>query len=147
MRSFKLSAGVIVVRLINEIPHFLLLRVYNYWDFPKGEVEPGEQPLEAAIREVNEETGLADLMFRWGHGYVETAPYGRGKIARYYLAESNSGTVFLPVSPELGHPEHHEYRWLPYLGARLLLGDRLKLILTWAEKAIESGDGHSKNGA
>ena len=34
----------------------LLLRVYNYWDCPKGVVEPGEDPLAAARREVREET-------------------------------------------------------------------------------------------
>ena len=94
--------------MINGNPHVLVLRVFNYWDFPKGEVEPGEQPFEAAIREVKEETSLADLVLRWGHGYVETAPYGRGKIARYYLAESNKDTVFLPANRELSHPEHHE---------------------------------------
>ena len=49
---------MIVVRMINGKPHVLLLRVFDYWGFPKGEVEPGEQPFEAAIREVKEETSL-----------------------------------------------------------------------------------------
>ena len=44
----------------------LLLRVYNYWDCPKGMVEPGEDPLATARREVAEETGIEDLEFRWG---------------------------------------------------------------------------------
>ena len=77
-------------------------------------------------------------MLRWGHGYVETALYGRGKIARYYLAESNNDTVFLPASRDLGHPEHHEYRWLSFEEAEPLLVDRLKPILSWAENGIES---------
>ncbi|MGH8579780.1 MAG: NUDIX domain-containing protein [Gammaproteobacteria bacterium] len=33
-----------------------MLRAYNYWDFPKGTVEPAEDPFEAACREVEEET-------------------------------------------------------------------------------------------
>ena len=41
----------------------LLLRVYNYWDCPKGVVEPGEDPLATARREVREETTLDDLDF------------------------------------------------------------------------------------
>lgn len=33
----------------------------NSWSFPKGGIEPGETPLEAAIREIREECGLTDL--------------------------------------------------------------------------------------
>jgi len=52
-----LSAGVVVVRRAEDGWRVLLLRVYNYWDCPKGVVEPGEDPLAAARREVHEETG------------------------------------------------------------------------------------------
>ena len=31
------------------------------WDLPKGKIDPGETPEQAAIREVQEETGLANL--------------------------------------------------------------------------------------
>lgn len=139
MNSCKLSAGVVVVRWTNQTLRFLLLRVYNYWDFPKGEMEPGEQPLETAIREVKEETSIADLEFRWDQTFIETTPYGHGKIARYYLAESKDGNVFLAENPELGHPEHHEYRWLTYEEARTLVVDRLKPILDWAKGLAGSG--------
>ncbi len=90
----------------------LLLRVYNYWDFPKGVVEPGEDPLTTARREVREETGIEDLEFRWGEEFIETEPYSKNKVARYYLATSPAAMVKLPVSAELGRPEHHEFRWL-----------------------------------
>ena len=71
----------------------LVLRVYRNWDFPKGLVEPGEEPLEAALREVTEETGLRDLSLPWGEVWRETEPYAGGKVARYYVAESAAGTV------------------------------------------------------
>jgi 8-oxo-dGTP pyrophosphatase MutT (NUDIX family) len=61
---------------------FLLLRAYRNWDFPKGVVEPGEDPLAAARREVREETLIRDLQFTWGEEYRETAPYSNNKIAR-----------------------------------------------------------------
>ena len=64
--------------------------------------------------------------------YQETAPYGRGKIARYYLAETHRLDVRLPVSPELGRPEHHEFRWATYSEARTLLSARVAAILDWA---------------
>ncbi|MCR4332089.1 MAG: NUDIX domain-containing protein [Sulfuricaulis sp.] len=131
-----LSAGVIIVRRIDDRYRYLLLRVRDYWDFPKGMVEPGEDPLAAAIREVEEETTLTDLDFHWGQAYIETEPYGKNKIARYYHAESKQGEVSLPVSAELGHPEHDEYRWLDYASAQSLLVPRVRAILDWAEKII-----------
>ncbi len=131
-----LSAGVVVVRRIAGRWHYLLLRAYDYWDFPKGQVEPGEDPLAAAIRETEEETTLTQLDFRWGHGFVETEPYGKGKIARYYIAESKEGDVDLPVSAELGKPEHDEYRWLQYDAARPLLVPRVQAILDWAGEML-----------
>lgn len=132
----KLSAGVAIVRRFDNRYCYLLLRAGHYWDFSKGMVEPGEDPLAAAIREVEEETTLTHLDFRWGHGFTETAPYGNNKIARYYLAESPAGEVLLPVSEELGHPEHDEYRWLEYDAARGLLVPRVLAVLDWAEKQI-----------
>ena len=136
----RLSAGVIVVRHFDARPNFLLLRAYEYWDFPKGIVEPGEHPLDAALREVEEETTLRDLTFKWGEEFRETPPYGRSKIARYYLAESPSGTVALPISPELGFPEHDEYRWLAYRHAATLLNERLRPILDWAYGLIRGNE-------
>jgi bis(5'-nucleosidyl)-tetraphosphatase len=130
---YVLSAGIVVVRRITEAPHFLLLRAYNYWDFPKGVVEPGEEPLAAAQREVWEEAGLRDLVFRWGKGFQETPPYGIGKIARYYLAESTRGEVELRVNPQLGRAEHEEFRWVDFAAAQPLLVARLKPILNWAD--------------
>lgn len=135
-RATELSAGVVVVRAAAAPPRYLLLRAYRYWDFPKGEVEPGERSLDAARREVREETTLKGLVFRWGYGYRETPVYGRGKIARYYLAEVLTGAVQLPVSPELGRPEHHEFRWLTYRQARPLLVERLQVVLDWAHGIV-----------
>ena len=64
-RSHRLSAGVVVLRRSGEGCLYLLLRAYRYWDFPKGEVGPGEEAIAAARREVLEETGIDDLAFRW----------------------------------------------------------------------------------
>lgn len=132
-----LSAGVVIVRRFDGIYRYLLLRAGHYWDFSKGMVEPGEDPLAAAIREVEEETTLTHLDFRWGHAFTETEPYGKNKIARYYIAESALGEVYLPITEELGKPEHDEYRWLEYDAARGLLVPRVQAVLEWAGKIIQ----------
>lgn len=109
-----------------------MLRAYRNWDFPKGVVDPGEEPLAAARREVREETLIEDLRFTWGNEFSETARYGNNKVARYYLAETSTEHVTLPVSPELGRPEHNESRWVDLSAALALSSPRIAPVLRWA---------------
>ncbi len=97
IRFGMLSAGVVIVRR-DPTCRVLLLRAYNYWDFPKGGVEAGESSLEAAVREVREETGITELAFTWGEEFRDTPPYARGKIARYYIAQTTTESVVLGIS-------------------------------------------------
>lgn len=133
-----LSAGAVLVRRDEGGHRFLLLRAYRNWDFPKGEVAEGEAPFAAALREIREETGIADLRFPAGEVFFETPPYAKGKVARYYLAETGVERVVLGVNPALGHPEHHESRWLRYGDARPLLVPRLQAVLDWAEGRLSA---------
>ena len=135
-----LSAGIVIAREMKGNFRFLVLRAYRNWDFPKGIVEEGENPLEAAVREVHEETGITDLAFPWGIDFRETAPYaGRGwKIARYYLAETREEKVVFSVNPEIGKPEHHEYRWVGWDEMNDLLPERLGPILAWVRDRVET---------
>ena len=141
MAQATLSAGVIVVRKESGQWKFLFLRAYRNWDFPKGVVEPGEDPLETAVREAKEEAGIHDLTFEWGNVFRETEPYRSGgkKVARYYLAATSQPRVTFSVNPEIGKPEHHEYRWLPYDAARELAPGRLISIIDWANGIIHLG--------
>jgi 8-oxo-dGTP pyrophosphatase MutT (NUDIX family) len=128
-----LSAGLVIVRREGNQWKFLLLRAYRHWDFPKGEVEEGEDPFQTALRETAEETGLTSFKFPWGKEYKETEPYRGGqKIARYFLGLTRKPQVTLKISPELGRPEHHEYRWLSYEEAKKIVPPRLQPIVEWA---------------
>jgi 8-oxo-dGTP pyrophosphatase MutT (NUDIX family) len=138
MNAPSRAAGAVVFRRSDRGIRLLVLRAYKNWDFPKGMVEPGEDALAAARREVEEETGLADLDYPFGDEFRETAPYSVNKVARYYLAETDAEKIVLPVSPELGRPEHHEYRWVSFDEAEDLLPPRLAIVLEWAKNTITS---------
>ena len=140
-RAQRLSAGVVVVRRTADGWLFLMLRAYRNWDFPKGLVESGEDPLMAARREVQEETLIEDLHFDWGSTYVETAPYNRNKVARYYLARTPIEAVSLPVRPELGRPEHHEARWMSRDEALAHASPRVEAVIKWAVESICTSPG------
>jgi 8-oxo-dGTP diphosphatase len=87
---------------------------YDDWSFPKGKLDPGETHLQAARREVEEETGLR---CRVGDELPE-ARYadrkGRPKRVRYWSMEPVDGE-FEP------NDEVDEVRWLPVDEAGMLL--------------------------
>ena len=113
-----------------------MLRAFNHWDFPKGMVEAGEGPKQAALREVREETTVRDLEFPWGNVHIETGPYNHGKVARYYIGVTQQEEIELPYNPEIGRPEHSEYRWVTLEQARQLVSPRVLEVLDWAADAM-----------
>ena len=134
-----LSSGIVPVYDHPERGRiFLLLRCYNYWDFPKGGVNKGEEPIDAALRELKEETTLESADFKWGKSFRETPAYAGGKVARYYVGLVDRTDVDLPVNPLLGRAEHHEFRWVTAKEAHALLNARVRPILEWALAQIEA---------
>lgn len=136
MNDLKLSCGVVLARASDDGYVTLLLRAYHHWDFPKGLMEEGEEPLQAALRELREETGIAKVDFEWGERCMETGPYSRGKTARYYLARTDEESVVLGPSPDTGEPEHHEWRWVTFDEAFDLGAPRVRTIVQWARQVI-----------
>ena len=131
-----LSCGAVVVRRTDDGWKTVLLRAFHNWDFPKGVREAGEEPMEAALREIGEETGIDDVVFEWGDRYFETGPYSKGKVARYYLGITVQEDVVMGISPETGEPEHHEWRWVSFDEAYDLSSPRVRGIVQWARQVI-----------
>ena len=78
------AAGAVVLRRGGEV--LLVHRPkYDDWSFPKGKVDRGEHPLAAAVREVEEETGLR---VRLGRPLADQhyPVNGRGKTVHYWMA-------------------------------------------------------------
>ena len=93
--KLETSAGGVVYRVHEGEPLFLLIRdSYRNWGFPKGHLEPEEQPDAAALREVREETGLDALNL---DGAIETIDWffrfrGRlvHKVCHFFLMRTDS---------------------------------------------------------
>lgn len=87
---------------------------YDDWSLPKGKLDPGEDFLAAAIREVREEIG-AEVRVGRELPAVEYADHeGRRKLVRYWLMEAER-VDFTP------NEEVDELRWLDPARARDLL--------------------------
>lgn len=115
------SAGGVVFRMDGGQPLYLLIRdSYQNWGFPKGHIEPGEQPDEAARREVREETGLAGLAVRGAIDTIDWFFRFRGQLihksCQFFLMESVEATT---------SPQHNEgitaCRWIPFEEAETLV--------------------------
>lgn len=102
-RVVERSAGGVVVRRTEGDLRILLIRdPYKKWGLPKGHLEEGEGPRDAALREVREETGLDDLSLRSDLGEIDWTFRKAGRIVhkycRFFLMESVEGETVPEVS-------------------------------------------------
>jgi len=110
------AAGGVVRRRGESGDEIVLVHrpAYDDWSFPKGKLEDGEHEEDAALREVEEETGLRCRLER----ELATTRYrdarGRSKTVRYWLMEPVSGDV-------AADNEVDEARFVPLEEARALL--------------------------
>jgi 8-oxo-dGTP pyrophosphatase MutT (NUDIX family) len=110
------AAGGLVVRREQAALEIAVVHrpVHEDWTFPKGKLEEGETFELAALREVQEETGLACRLLRFiGHTeYVDRK--GRPKAVAYWVMAAQSGS-FTP------NAEVDEMRWVTLDEASRLL--------------------------
>jgi len=122
----EISAGIIIYRKTKEGLKFLLLyHGGGYWNFPKGKIEAEEKSLQAALREIREETGLTrnelkllgpfkayeKFNFLRGRGVAKTRVF---KTVIFYLAETKRTWVKLSY-------EHDGYAWFSFKEAIKIL--------------------------
>ncbi len=83
------SAGGIVARREDDRVTIALGTQDGYTDFvlPKGHVDPGEDLMQAAVREIEEEAGFTDLQFMCELGHCERLDFRKEawKITHYFL--------------------------------------------------------------
>jgi 8-oxo-dGTP diphosphatase len=87
---------------------------YDDWSLPKGKVDPGESLAAAAVREIEEETGVRARLGPWLRDVRYAVADGR-KFVRYWAAQARSAADFTP------NHEVDELRWVtPDVAAGLL---------------------------
>lgn len=123
---YRPCVGVMLVNRANEV--FVGQRLDNdapAWQMPQGGVDPGEEPQDAALRELWEETGvLAELVtvvaqskgwipYDLPHDLVPKIWKGRyrGQEQKWFLLKFNGADSDVNIQTE--HPEFSEWRWLP----------------------------------
>ncbi len=104
------SCGAVVFLKSREVNYLLLHYEAGHWDFVKGNVEPTESEKDTVIRELQEETGIADAKFI--EGFREKVEYfyrRQGatihKEVVFFLIETHTEKI------ELSY-EHVGYAWL-----------------------------------
>lgn len=129
-----------VLRRIDGSVHMLLIRdPYRNWGLPKGHLESRESSDDAALREVQEETGLSDLQLGPDLGTIDWHFRAGGrlihKFCHFYLMASASGEPvpemeegitecrWLPVDEAIATVTYENARGVLQTAARLLDGD------------------------
>jgi len=134
---FRRGDGETQVLLIKPGGPFWRNKDAGAWMIPKGMVEPGEVPAEAALREFEEETGsqLTAVPFP-----LATVRQAGGKIVEAFAVEGDldpagirSIDFAMEWPPRSGRIEHYpevaEARWMPLGEARaMMLPSQLPLL-------------------
>jgi 8-oxo-dGTP pyrophosphatase MutT (NUDIX family) len=126
----EFSAGGVLVRTISGRRHVAAIRPQGkpgIWALPKGKIDPGESPAEAAVREVREETGVeGSVVEKLGDvKYVYTATWegAKGerifKVVSFFLLTAGRGRI--GDIDDAMRVEVDEARWLPLDEAPRLL--------------------------
>lgn len=117
------AAGGVVLRADGSI--LLVHRPrYDDWTLPKGKLDPGETFEQAALREVEEETGVRCRLVRELPSTEYRDNSGREKLVRYWLMEIEHDPGFQP------NDEVDGVRWLaPGEAAVLLTYERDRTVL------------------
>jgi len=111
---YEKSAGIIVYYGGKKNLKFLLLKYPTYWGFPKGIIEEKETEEEAAIRELQEETGLkAEIIPGFKHEQQWFYKYGGElvkKEAVFFLARTSKEEA---EKVKISY-EHEDFAWLSF---------------------------------
>ncbi len=129
------SAGFILCKKNGDRKYLLLLHGSDYWNFPKGKLESGESEIDAAVRELEEETGITKIEVVDGFTFTYDYTFNAGrlkikKLVKMYLAYYLDGNVVI------SH-EHKRFKWSTFDEAmNILKFDNIRRQLREAESFL-----------
>ena len=132
------SAGIVLYRSDDNSSNMILLLHYGngHWDFPKGNIEVNETQIQAAVRELEEETGIN--RFRLVPGFKETLVYNYKKKSAQVAKTVTFYLGITTISKVVLSSEHIGYVWLTYQeSVKILTYDNAKKLLTQANMIFE----------
>jgi 8-oxo-dGTP pyrophosphatase MutT (NUDIX family) len=110
------SAGVVLYRLNydDEREYLLLKYLGGHWDFPKGKLEGEEDWPDAALRELEEETGLQAVLhdgfdYNFTYCFNDFRGHAIEKEVKFFVGRSVDDREDVQISGE-----HRAYLWLPF---------------------------------
>jgi putative (di)nucleoside polyphosphate hydrolase len=142
---FRVGAGAVILNGRGQVLAFERKDVAGAWQLPQGGLEPGESPLEAAYREIDEETGIKkdDLRLLSSEPVLlhyelppkdRTAKNGRGQINYWFLFSYNGPDTGITLGEK---KEFNDWKWttLEHLAAEVVAFKRSvyeELLKRWA---------------
>ena len=137
MREIK-ACGVLVLRG-EPVDSFLLMKHRDRWDLPKGHLDEGETDIACALRELQEETGIAatdidvepDFCFTTVYD-VQSKRFGEAcrKTLVIYLARLLRE---VPIVPS----EHAGYQWFTWSPPHHIQAQTIDPLLAAVERHLK----------
>ena len=105
------------------------------WEVVHGRIEPGESPVEAAVRELREETGLtASALYS-----IASHPFYVASLGQVLVAITFAALVDPETAVALGN-EHVRHEWLPFdRASERATWPRAEEHLRWIAKLLRDG--------
>ncbi|RZF41458.1 hypothetical protein LSTR_LSTR000172 [Laodelphax striatellus] len=105
------AAGLLIFRRSPSIEYLLLQASYKpyHWTPPKGHLDPGEDEMQAALRETVEESGINAESLAIDKNFYKQLVYeafGKNKTVSYWLAEIVDKNATVKLSSE-----HQAFEW------------------------------------
>jgi len=119
---YRAGSGAVIVNSNGQVLVFERSDIRGAWQMPQGGLDEGEEPLEAAMREIREETGIGSNDLELLDSYPEPLAYelpvearsertGRGQVQYWFLFGYKGDGQTLNILPK---GEFCAWKWISF---------------------------------
>lgn len=135
MESELFSSGYLVFRLGRPM-QFLLMQHANRWDLPKGRLDPGETAIQAALRELREETGIKPSELWTDSNFLYRQQYTVNESKNAKLKELTIYLGWLRADREIQPTEHIGFSWVDWSPPHSIQAQTIDPLLSEVERYL-----------